>query len=93
MARRVTTNLNGGRLQESDLVLPRELQETRELLGEVHDLLHRHDGELGEVGEPLLTHFSVQQVLTLRPRLSDSHTSRERHADEMKYLNRTNQTN
>lgn len=36
--------LNGGRLQEGDLVLPAQLQEPWHLLGKVHNLLDRDDG-------------------------------------------------
>lgn len=68
------SNLDGRRLQEGDLILPCELQETRKLLGKIHDLLHRHDGQLGEVGKPLLAYLSVLQVLTLRPRLAEANT-------------------
>lgn len=68
------TNLNGRSLQQSDLVFPRELQESRKLLGKVHNLLDRHDCKLSEVGEALLTHLSVLQVLTLWPRLLRKNT-------------------
>lgn len=61
------TDLNGGGLEQGNLVLTGELQETRQLFSKVHDLLHRHDCQLGEMSKALLPHFPVHGVLTLRP--------------------------
>lgn len=46
-----TSHLNRRRLQQGDLVLPAELQEAWQLFGKIHDLLHRDDGQLGEVSK------------------------------------------
>ena len=69
------TDLDGGGLQQGNLVLSGQLQEAWELLGEVHDLLDRHDGQLREVGEALLAHLPVLRVLAEGPGLhTHTHT-------------------
>lgn len=67
--------LNGRGLEKCDLVLPRELQEAGHLLGKVHNLLHRDDGQLREVGKALLACLPTVGVTAHRPRLGGVQSS------------------
>lgn len=67
---RPASHLDRRGLQQGDLVLSAELEEAGQLFGKINDLLHRDDGQLGEVGEALLAGLPALGVRGQGPRLS-----------------------